>query len=142
MPLAIIVKYGAFPGIQFITTYKLRASVESNPNIMNFKLLRTWQKSNFKLTRTQVRPPKPNFEPFQTPPKSPNFKPVQPEIGLTKAQIWKNWTSNPSKPRFIYQNWTTNPPKPSKNPELRSTNWVWPNTKTYDMYEEPHHSSF
>ena len=35
-------------------------SVGSNPNITNFEL----DMSNFELTRTQDRPPKPNFEPF------------------------------------------------------------------------------
>ena len=54
-------------------------------------------------------------KPFRTPPKSLNFAPVLPEMGQTQAEIQKNRTLNPSKPRFIYQNWTTNPPEPSKN---------------------------
>ena len=51
----------------------------------------------FNPTQTQICPPKQNFEPTQTPSKNPNFKPVLPETGQTKAKIWKNRTSNPSK---------------------------------------------
>ena len=54
----------------------------SNPNITNFELFRKWQ---VELFQTQVRPPKPNLEPFRTPPKSPNLEPVQSEMGRTLA---------------------------------------------------------
>ena len=66
------------------------------------------------LTRSQVCPPKPYFQPMETPWKSPNLEPVQPEIGWNLAQIWKNWTSNSSKYTFVYQNRSINPPEPSK----------------------------
>ena len=75
-------------------------NVGSNPNITNFEL----DSLNFELTRTQVRPPKLNFEPARTCPKSPNYEPVWLKMGRTQAQIWKIRTLNRSEPRFVYQN--------------------------------------
>ena len=71
------------------------------------------ERSNFKLTRTQVRPPKLNSKPIRTPSKSPKFKPVWSETGLIHAQIkiGKTKLSKPLEPRFVYQNLTTNSPK-------------------------------
>ena len=79
--------------------FDLSISVGLNPNIIKFELLWTWKDKN---TRTQVHPPKQNFESTRTPPKSSHFKPVWPETVRTQAQIWKNQTLNPSLPRFVY----------------------------------------
>ena len=89
-----------------------QSNVGSNPNIMNFELLRTWQvelwtHSNPGLsTKTELLTYLNLFK------KPNNFEPVQPETSRTKTQIWKNQTLNHSKLRFVYQNQTMNPPEP------------------------------
>ena len=85
----------------------------------SFKLY-SW--SNFELTWTQVRPPKPNFEPVL------NQKWAKP------AEIWKTVLNNN---RFVYQNRTTiqknsfEPSKKSQNSE--PTNWVRLNIDTRSL---------
>ena len=100
------------------------ASIGSNPNIMNFELLRTWQAE----LRTHSNPgsfTKTELRTLSNPSKCLNFELFWHEIGQTQAQIWKNRTSNPSEPRFVKSNRTTNPPKISN---FNPTNWVCSNT--------------
>ena len=92
-------------------------SVGSNPNITNFKLLRTSQVE----LQTHSNPGSSTKTKLRTPSKSLNFEPVQPETSQTQAQIWKNWTSNPSESGFIYQNQTRQNPWTGSDPTLVKT---------------------
>ena len=92
-------------------------------------------RSNFELTRTQVHPPKLNFEPIRilTPYKKPELQTCLARNGPNpQSQIWKNWTLNPSEPKFVYQNWTisTYPQEPKiPNFEPNTTRpilWILP----------------
>ena len=91
-------------------------SVGSNPNIMNFKLLWTWQ---VKL-RTQACPPRPNYETYTNSFKKPELRTCLAKNRPNPGPNLENRISNPSESRFIYQNRTTNPPEPSKNPKTRT----------------------
>ena len=97
---------------------ELIISVASNSNITNFEPLWTWQI----ILWTHSNPGSSTKIELRTPSKSSKFEPVQPEIGQTLIQIWKNRTSNPYEPRIIYQNRTY---EPSKNP--KPMNCIRPN---------------
>ena len=97
-------------------------SVGSNPNIMNFGTATN-------LTCRTSNSLEPRFvhqnwisNPFEPLPKNPNFEPVWPEIGRTHEHIQKQWTFNPSEPKFSIQNRTKNTPKSQTLQKFRTSN--------------------
>ena len=102
---------------KFIFDFSASVGSKSNPNITNFEQLQL-DRSNSELTESEtwVRPPKPNFKPFLTPPNSPNVKQVLPETSRTQVQIQKK-NFIPFQTQVHLR--TMNPPEPSKNSELR-----------------------
>ena len=109
---------------------KMQSSVMLNPNIQWTSNCFKLDCSNFELFQTQVRLPKPNLEPFQTPPKSPNIKPVQPEMVEPRSKSGKTklrTLPNPGSSTKI-ELWThLNSPK---IPNFELMNWVWVRPKT------------